>query len=135
MNRDKIIKGFLSCAIFTNEDDTLFCRIDATDCDETAYEIAGAAVDAVLNFVADNNLTLPEYSESGVNLDNYFTFGVDIWFTASGSGVSFNDRGNSDELKKLTEFCRTRLAQIEHAETWFDEETSKFRISIYQRNF
>lgn len=135
MDRDEIIKGILICAIFTAEDESLYGSIDHQDCDEMAHEIAGAAADAVLNFVADNNLTLPEYSESGVNLDNYFTFGVDIWFTASGSGVSFNDRGNSDELKKLTEFCRTRLAQIEHAETWFDEETNKFRISIYQRNF
>jgi hypothetical protein len=135
MDRDEIIKGILICAIFTNEDERLFIHFDETDCDETAYEIAGAAADAVMKFVADNDLTLPEYSTSGITGANYFTFGTDIWFTASRSGVSFKNRGDSDDLEKLTEFCRTRLAQIEHAKTWFDEETGKFRISIYQRNF
>jgi LmbE family N-acetylglucosaminyl deacetylase len=137
MDRDEIIKGFLICAIFTAEDENLYGSIDHQDCDEMAHEIAGAAADTVLKFVEDNNLTLPDYLEYPASLQSpAFSFGVDIWFSASGSGVSFKDReGDPDVLEKLTEFCRTRLAQIEHAETWFDEETNKFRISIYQRNF
>ncbi len=136
MDRDEIIKGILICAIFTAEDENLYGSIDHQDCDEMAHEIAGAAADAVLKFVEDNNLTLPDYLEHPASLQSLaFSFGVDIWLTASGSGSSFKDRGDSDDLEKLTEFCQTRLAQIQHAETWFDEETNKFRISIYQRNF
>lgn len=136
MDRDEIIKGILTAAIFTAQDEDLYGRIGHQDCDDMAHEIAGAAAAVVLEFVEENNLQLPEYLEYPASLQSpAFSLGVDIWFSASGSGASFNDRGDSDDLEKLTEFCRTRLTQIEHAETWFDEETNKFRISIYQRNF
>ena len=123
------IKGFLSAALFTTEDETLFTCLDWRDCDEEAHEIAHSVAQIMYNFISVYDIKFP-------NQNSHFQFGLDTFMSARRTGVNFDDRGHYQHISiELKNFVQSRLAKIQNAETWYDEDDEKFHIRIHQRDF
>lgn len=67
----------------------------------------------------------------------WWSMGVDLWMTGSGSGISFSDNLNNTVIpaREFDTRIRKMFGQFEHAEVWHNQETDMIEFSIYQPTF
>src|ERR1017187_1383089 len=105
LDLDKVVNGYLQCALFTgvtDDDEPLDYIYSIEDFEDEAVE---QATRTCALFVSEN------LSDVDVLLNEHFPrvenedIGIDIWFTVGGHGCGFWDRGYGEIGERLTAYC------------------------------
>ena len=105
---DKIVNGYLQCALFTgvtDDGEPLDYIYSIEDFEDEAVEQAQKTCALfVQENMSDVSALLNPPPPGAENVDNE-DIGIDIWFTVGGHGTGFWDRGYGEIGKRLTAYC------------------------------
>ena len=99
---EEMVRGYLTCALFTTEQDgDNFDSIYTVDDFEEGSVVLAKEI---LWKFCDLNLS-DVFALLEMGADN-FSIGCDLWYMQNGYGVGFWDRGTGEIGERLAEFCR-----------------------------
>lgn len=137
-----MVDGMLAAIIFTMPDEEDASVIPVSEIDKftpAARELATRAVRKFHDLIRAEGYTdaLVQEYRYGDGGNPWWSMGVDLWMTGSGSGISFSDNlSNTDfPAREFDARIRKMFGQFEHAEVWYNKETDMIEFSIYQPTF
>jgi hypothetical protein len=106
---DKMVNGYLQCALFTGvdeDDEPLDYTYTVDDFEESAVELA---CKTCAQFVLDNRADVEFILNPGIPATPTFNedIGMDLWYTQNRHGTGFWEHGYGKQGERFTAYCDT----------------------------